>query len=305
MVFHIFYFGWYSWFVLVLALVLPWFSLVVSLPVMLRARLRLRVADRCVRGEKIFVTLKTVGSGFAACRVQLKICCALTGETTVVKRSLRDSGGLRISVDTAHCGVLRCNAEGSRVYDYLGLFGLPVRGNASGELVVCPTPEPPEPLPDMTRFMARIHRPKPGGGFSEEHENREYRPGDSMRDIHWKLSAKTDSLVVREAQDPVRDRCLLTFDLRRPGSELDSVMSQLLWLSQWLLAHDAEHQVLWLDPVDRAVTSAWVRSREELLPLLRRILGTALRSEMPSIAERRFPDASWRYHIFPKREVPR
>ena len=31
LVFHIYYFGWYSWFVLVLAVALPWFSLLVSL----------------------------------------------------------------------------------------------------------------------------------------------------------------------------------------------------------------------------------------------------------------------------------
>lgn len=302
--FHIFYFGWYSWFILVLALALPGFSLLVSLPSMLRLQLRLHVPERCGRGEQVQASLRVAdGShGVCACRLQWTVRCAGTGDRTAARRTLRGNGELRLPIRTDHCALLRCGVERSRVCDYLGLIALPVRRGGTGEILVCPTPTPPETLPDLTPFLAAQYRPKYGGGLTEQYENRAYRPGDSLRDIHWKLSAKTDSLLVREAQETVQSRCLLTIELLQPGAAMDSVLDQLVWLSGWLLDHGVEHQVLW--PADTCGTAAArVRQREDQLPMLRQILCTPVKADLPSLAERTFPDAAWRCHILPKREV--
>ena len=37
----------------------------------------------------------------------------------------------------------------------------------------------------------------------------EYRPGDSVRQIHWKLSGRLDSTVIREKRFPVDDAVLI------------------------------------------------------------------------------------------------
>jgi len=47
LVFHTYYTGWFSWYLLMLALVLPWFSLVCSLPSMLRLRLSANFPESC------------------------------------------------------------------------------------------------------------------------------------------------------------------------------------------------------------------------------------------------------------------
>ena len=41
-----------------------------------------------------------------------------------------------------------------------------------------------------------------GGDPSEVFDIREYAPGDDVRTIHWKLSSKTDELIVRQPSDP-------------------------------------------------------------------------------------------------------
>ena len=61
LVFHIYYFGWFSWFILVLALCLPLFSLIVSILAMARVRLALDVPARCNRGDPAYVTLRVMG----------------------------------------------------------------------------------------------------------------------------------------------------------------------------------------------------------------------------------------------------
>ena len=52
LVFHTYYTGWFSWYLLVLAVCLPVFSLICSLPAMRRLRLQPQMDTCCVRGSK-------------------------------------------------------------------------------------------------------------------------------------------------------------------------------------------------------------------------------------------------------------
>ena len=49
-----------------------------------------------------------------------------------------------------------------------------------------------------------------GSDLTEPFRLREYAPGDSLRQIHWKLSSKLDRLVIREPGMPAA-RTLLVF----------------------------------------------------------------------------------------------
>ena len=305
LVFHIYYFGWYSWFVLVLAVALPWFSLLVSLLAMLRTRLRMDAPALLTRNEAAYVTLRA-GNGFLPqplCRFRLTITAVMTGEHRSLRQSTQSQGSWYVPLDTSHAGAYLCQVEKARVYDYLGLFRLPVRAPAPVETVIRPVPREPARLPNLRHFLVRQLKPKPGGGFSEEHELRDYRPGDSMREIHWKLSVKTDRTIVREAQEPVRGLTLLTFDLRGTPGRVDATLEELLWLSQWLLDHDTPHQILWIDPTDCETATAPIEAPADLEALLSRLLRTPLRPDTPSLEGRTFPRATWRCHISPQEDA--
>lgn len=305
LVFHIYYFGWYSWFVLVLAVALPWFSLLVSLLAMLRTRLRMDAPALLTRNEAAYVTLRA-GNGFLPqplCRFRLTITAVMTGERRSLRQSTQSQGSWYVPLDTSHAGAYLCQVEKARVYDYLGLFRLPVRAPAPVETVIRPVPREPARLPNLRHFLVRQLKPKPGGGFSEEHELRDYRPGDSMREIHWKLSVKTDRTIVREAQEPVRGLTLLTFDLRGTPGRVDATLEELLWLSQWLLDHDTPHQILWIDPTDCETATVPIEAPADLEALLSRLLRTPLRPDTPSLEGRTFPRATWRCHISPQEDA--
>lgn len=305
LVFHIYYFGWYSWFVLVLAVALPWFSLLVSLLAMLRTRLRMDAPALLTRNEAAYVTLRA-DNGFLPqplCRFRLTITAVMTGERRSLRQSTQSQGSWYVPLDTSHAGAYLCQVEKARVYDYLGLFRLPVRAPAPVETVIRPVPREPARLPNLRHFLVRQLKPKPGGGFSEEHELRDYRPGDSMREIHWKLSVKTDRTIVREAQEPVRGLTLLTFDLRGTPGRVDATLEELLWLSQWLLDHDTPHQILWIDPTDCETATAPIEAPADLEALLSRLLRTPLRPDTPSLEGRTFPRATWRCHISPQEDA--
>lgn len=304
--FHTFYFGWYSWFILVLCLSLPIFSFVVSMLAMVQVRLTLDAPTACSRGSKAVVTMGASGSFLPMPRLRFRLTqvYGLTGETQRLLQAADSHGTWYVPLDTSHCGTIRCTAEKLRVYDYLGLVALPVKKPQPVEITVYPVPAPPTRLPNLSQFLARRRKPKPGGGFSEEHELRDYRPGDSMREVHWKLSVKTDRLIVREAQEPIRGLTLLTLDLSGTADQVDSVLGQLAWMSRWLLSHDTVHQILWIDPTDCQIRSALVEQESHLSDLLTQLLHSRLRDNTPSMADRKFPSASWRYHLEPEQEVP-
>lgn len=296
-VFHIFYFGWYSWYLLVLVLCLPWFVLFVSLPAMLQVRLKLTLPEQCTVGDTAFLRVTTITGRrtLPYCRINLTVKSTLDGKTTVYRQGWRPKE--RIALDTQCAGILQCSAKGSRVCDYLGLFALPVRGSYTRELLVLPRPLPPDPLPDLAVFAAGRRRPKPGGGFSEEHELREYRAGDPLRDIHWKLSAKTDRMILREAQEPVRERILLTFDLLETVDGMNQVLSRLMWLSQWLTRHEAHHEICWLNPLSNRMETAIIRENEDLTTFLRQILNSPLPKHKMLLADTHWQSTCWHYDV--------
>ncbi len=302
LVFHTFYFGWYSWFLLVLTVCLPLFSLLVSILAMVRIRLSLDAPLACHRGDSVYVSLRAQ-NGFLPmprCRFRLVVRACMTGKELRTKQEPLGQELLYVPLDTTHVGVLQCRLEKARVYDYLGLFYFPVRRPPAAEVQVNPRPTQPDKLPNLSHFLARQRRPKPGGGFSEEHEMRDYRPGDSMRDIHWKLSVKTDRTIVREAQEPIRGSTLLTFDLRGTQTQTDHLLEQLLWLSRWLLEHDTPHQFIWFDPEVQQLTTQDVETAADQQAVLTRLLHTPVRDDTPTIAHRKFPTATWRCHLEPE-----
>ena len=97
--------------------------------------------------------------------------------------------------------------------------------------------------PDLNQFIARSWRPKFGGGFAENHELRPYRPGDSLNQIHWKLSAKTGDLILREPMEPNGNLVLVTMDLNGTPEELDHKFGRLLWPSGYLLENGLRHEL--------------------------------------------------------------
>ena len=306
-VFHAYYFGWYSWFVLQLTVLLPLFSLLVSLPSMLRARSSLEAPVVCEQHESVFLSLKTAGGLLPVprCYIRLRMTHGMTGEKTILRRKVGGQENWYVKVDTDHVGAVYCHAEKIRVYDYLRLFRIPMRSGPRTETLIRPQPIEPSHRPDLSRFLTKSLRPKPGGGFSEEHEMRTYRPGDMLRDIHWKLSAKTDDLIVREAQEPVRSKVVLSLDLCGSQEDLDYILGVFLWLSKWLLEHGTPHRLIWIDPKDCALAEEHIPDEASMERVLTRLLRSKIGHDVPSIVDHHFRDADWRYHIAPGKEVGR
>ena len=246
--FYIAYREWLSWLLVVGVFWLPWLSLLVSLPLLLRFRLEIRGPGTCRMGQKARVTMEVPRPGpVPPYGGRLCLMRMTTGETWRYSRS----GEL----PTDHCGCILVQPEKIWACDVLGLFRFRVRTCMPVRILVRPEPLAMGTLPELERYLVRSWRPKPGGGYSEQHELRSYRPGDSLNQVHWKLTAKTGKLMIRESQEPRRGLVLLTLDLRGTPAELDRKLGRLLWLGTRLLEKEMSFEI-------RALTGEGIFSRQ-------------------------------------------
>ena len=227
-IFYIAYGQWLGFFLLVALVLLPWFSLLLSLPAMVSFRIRPAGQALLELGQPLELwLLGSCGLPMPPFRGQLMLQRCLQGDS------------FRYPADTQalsdHCGGITVTVKKARIFDYLGLFTMPVWKTDSLTLLVRPRPLAMALPEDLHRHISAGWKARPGGGFSENHELRQYRPGDSLSQIHWKLSAKTGSLILREPVEPSRGQVLLTMHLRGTPEELDRKFGRLLWLGNTLL----------------------------------------------------------------------
>ena len=286
---------WFSWFLLVLLLALPFLSLLVSLPAMLSSRPEITVP---MTTEQYVETLLLVHSTTPKLlplpeqRLRLRLSSpADEKEYRYLSRLLRTEGSLVLP--TEHAGVVRVTAQRFRVYDYLGLFALPRRARKLPELIVLPMPVEPVPPPDLQAFLQLRLRPKPGGGYSELHDHRPYRDGDPVRDIHWKLSLKADELIVREPMEPVKRRTVLLVDTPTSPETRDRILGQFRWLSDWMIERGYEFTVFWMDGEE--LRSALVQTPKDALDALILVCRAARESSPLTLSG--VEAADWSYRL--------
>lgn len=227
--------SWLGWVLLLTLLILPWLSLLLTLPALFSFALTLTGPEHLrAGGTGNFLLLGSCRWPMPPFRGRIRLQNLRTGKVTDYDEasgfSSPCSGGYRLTVQKA------------RVSDYLGLFSLPVRRKGTMLLLVRPSEKPMETPPELPKECSVRWKPS-RSRFSENHELRPFRPGDSLNTVHWKLSAKTGALTVREAQEPVRQIAGISLSLFGSDTAVDTVLGRLLWLGNYLLAHGLEPEI--------------------------------------------------------------
>lgn len=254
---------------------LPLLGLALSLPAMARCRAELiPSAPQVRRGEAAGWTLRLDGSPVrAACRLRIRDRMGGVDRTErlTMGRPL-PSGGRSWTVAAGHCGLMECRVERLRVCDCLGLFTLPVKAPPPGTVLVVPLPESPGPLrlPEGAGMPVPVPRGKSASG--EDYELRPFREGDSLRAVHWKMTAKRDELVTREPLEDRRPLPVLTLRHFGPRETLDRALDRLAGYSRALLELDRPFQVRWAHPVSGAVRCRDVASGRDWIACLTALL---------------------------------
>ena len=128
------------------------------------------------------------------------------------------------------------------------------------------------------------------GYFDYLQELREYRPGDPMRTVHWKVSAKTDDLIVREPQEALNRRALVSYTMSAERDDADRTLDSLAWVSSELLRMEIPHTAFGRHNGD----AARIECGSDLDALFHRLLAEPLPA---SSEDHPLPVADWHYRL--------
>ena len=242
------YIGWLGPYVFTAAIVLPLVILLVSLPSMMGLRITLLTPSRVIRGNPASLTVDFHNPRLLpvhSITLHLEIHNRYTGERSrqnYIFRNLESSQS-ELPLNTEFCGELECSVLRFECRDALGIFSIRRRGSSVALCTVMPQAmESDQPVNfEASLKQSTILKPKYGGGFAEDHDLRQYRPGDTTNSIHWKLSSKMDEPIVREPLIPENSTVFIV--LSRVG-EGDRGLEVLRWLSRKLIELDEPHTIV-------------------------------------------------------------
>lgn len=167
----------------------------------------------------------------------------------------RDLEQFDVPLDTSCVGLVSIVLKKATLIDAIGTDCSMLPCAFEGSYAVYPS------IPQVDAYFDRMvqtdssnvayDQSKKGRDESEVFDLREFRRGDAMRTVHWKLSARFDDLVVREASRPVDSRTILVFggimganENEEARAALNSAASLFVGISQSLLHQGVAHTVM-------------------------------------------------------------
>ena len=259
---------------------IPLLSLPLNLYLRTKIRWKLTAGSNLPKGKLGKVVLEplnpTVLPVFLTCTLRVR---NLLNGTQCRQRLLYTGQPLETEVISRHCGRLRLTLERARLCDCFGLIGIAVRCPEKWHITVQPDCfETVISLADTAGGMAeseQYSQYRPGSDLTETFQLREYVPGDSPRQIHWKLSGKLDRLIVRDPGLPVIQDVLLFWERtspeETPGSA-DAQAESLVSIGRALLEQDVSFRLGWNDVEENRCVLHDIRDLDDLTAVLPRLL---------------------------------
>lgn len=213
-------------------------TLLLQLPLRKKLNVKLTAEDAAEKGRTAAADLLIEnGSRFlfsGGVRAAVSMKNLLTGEET---QHIVHAGAFpgrtaqtAFSYVSERCGVLLLKAKHIRLYDWLGVFSVKTACEAQAKTTVLPDTFPVELITDPSAGVAESGgeylQNIPGADLTDLFGMRDYAPGDPLRTIHWKLSAKTDELLIRIGSMPKENEILLLWD--RSGGAVDPAVRDAL-----------------------------------------------------------------------------
>ncbi|MBQ1489476.1 MAG: DUF58 domain-containing protein [Eubacterium sp.] len=249
------------------------------------------------RGEPAALTLHLAnGSRIPASNVKLsfQIRNLLTDESFPVEQSIslgsRKTTDFTVPLPSDHCGSLALTDGKVECGEPFGLFHRRRSFTMDGHYSVLPREtgvhlsEGQIMQYDMESYKYSMEHS--GGDPSETFQIREYRRGDPVRGIHWKLSAKTGETMLREPGLPVENNILLVIDKCQQlnPSQIDDIADLAISISRDLLEQEIVHTVGWYDHLRGGYSLGYVSDEASLLNCYTAFLTSPFRESEASSA---------------------
>ena len=231
-----------------------------------------------------------------AVRLDVSVTNLLTGARQERRLHMRADQPETVCFSGGGCGKYVLESKEIRLCDLLGLCAFRVPDRA---LRAAAVKQPQAAKTDYDGFGTGMldldgsiyDEYRAGFDQSEVFEIRAYRPGDKTAQIHWKLSQKTDTLMLRQGSLPVKNALLLLLEAPQGkkkteagGPAQDEAFSaraqraaaQLFSLSENLAEKGVQHHIGYLTSDAKTLTITEISGRESLTENAGAILSSPL-----------------------------
>ena len=159
-------------------------------------------------------------------------------------------GGSRISqlLNSRYAGRVEVRVEEFEVFDLFHMFCLRDCVRTDAYVIVWPAfseADEEEIHSCVEGFPEENEIKKKGIDYNPDYEVREYIPGDELKSIHWKLSAKQQKFMVRERLAAGRDKINILLPLTEDRQLNDDLMESVYALGRLLLYKEYPIQLYW------------------------------------------------------------
>ena len=182
------------------------------------------------------------------------------------------------NMESVYAGYVGLQGRKLTMQDYLGLFRFEKEWNAEAGVSV---------IPHTDEVVMRLLESAVTEGDESESDNgdavedvtqvkefREYKPGDRIQRVNWKLSAKHDNLYVKEFEQEFSRTLTLLPELRRDTDKigfLDEVITAFYSTAAQLIEMEIRFNVKWYDCEQGKFRTEPVEEPDGLLDVLQQI----------------------------------
>ncbi len=239
-----------------------------------------------IKAEIILYGLPFLSQPQFGCKIHIHNLLTDSQEDMVVpiKRSFFEISSTTFAdVVPKECGMCEISLSPSRLKDSLGLFSFKVfkkRRAVTAVITVLPKIDeiPVKVMSSTASYFSNTEvysTEKSGDDPSEVFDVREYRAGDSLRAIHWKQTAKSGNLTVKEFGLPIESSAAIVYNCTE---HLSDCMNFITSLSLSLLEAECSHKIYFR--INSDSQSVFITKEDDLSAILPTLL-----SSKPEITE--------------------
>ena len=187
-----------------------------------------------------------------------------------------------LCINSNYCGRIRVHVEKVKLYDCFGLIGIPCKTRAAGHMTVQPETFTPAlrlvPNPGSADDSDTYSQERAGFDMTETYQIREYVPGDSPKQIHWKLTNKLDRVVVKDPGLPITRNVLVLWERTGETNDpavIDAQAEVVISLCRSLTDQGIQFTLAWNDTDRNLLIRHFLKDMDDLVAVMPRLLRAA------------------------------
>lgn len=279
-----FFHSYLNFIIFILLAIFPFVS--IYMVFLLRNKINIQVSSfekELIRGESGIISIDIINPTIATTlflklniEIKNKFIQVAGNKIIEVPTYIMGTNTIKIPIISSYCGIVSFEVKDIVIRDLGGFISIKKKINKEIETYVFPDTQNIEEieqqnLSDMA--MEADESSKRGSDFADVCNVREYLPGDRLMNIHWKLTAKKDILMVKERVSMSDSQIVILVELCKgiKHSYLDDVISMAFGVCSFLLQGNDVIKLMWFNNKLFEFEEKRIETKQDLREAIRNI----------------------------------